>query len=369
MKKQHYLIILLAFIIAYLAIYFIFFKKRHEAAPISVAVATVIQKNVEVTYQTIGTVQAYSSVEMKSMVTGPLIQIGFKEGDIVNQGQVLFVIDPRSYRAVLDQAKATLARDVATMNNDQEIVKRNTPLVQKGFLDKQNFDTLNATAKSMAATVAADQAAVETAQVNLDFTQIRAPISGKTGNIALKLGSIIKANDTLALVSINQINPIYVVFSVPQNKLTHIQQQQKIAPLSITAIINNSVTEKGTLTFIDNTVDAATGTIQLKATFDNVDHLLWPGQYVTAIIPLEKIENAITVPSLAVQTAQKGFYVYVIDADSIAHLRYVTIGSVVNEETVIEKGLQPGEKVVTSGTLRLIEGAPVNVIPDAAHAK
>lgn len=360
MKRKHLIYILSGCIALYLIVHF-FPSGKKAQGEVVVSVSPVIQKDVLVNLQTIGTVQAYSSVDIKSMVTGPLLSTGFKEGEVVEQDQVLFVIDPRQFQASLDQAKAALARDQATLANTQLQVERNTPLLKKGFIAKQDYDTLVANAKSAAATVQADQAAVENAEVQLGYTTIRAPIPGKTGNILLKPGSVIKANDTGALVTINQINPIYVSFSVPQTKLTSIQENMRTGSVPVKAILNNNQIETGALTFVDNTVDVATGTIQLKATFPNKSRRLWPGQYVTVDVPIENIKQALLIPTLALLAGQKGFYVYVVDQDSVVHFRLVTPGPTVENQTVIEQGLKAGERVITAGQLRVKEGTRVDI--------
>ncbi|RDI37208.1 efflux RND transporter periplasmic adaptor subunit [Aquicella lusitana] len=358
-QKLTYIYIAAGLIFLLLIYYFFFTGHEKQQTEVNVSVSPVIQKDVEVNIQTIGTVQAYATVDIKSMVTGPLLKTGFKEGDVVEENQLLFQIDPRQFAASLNQAKATLARDQATLANAELQVKRNAPLLKRGFVARQDYDTLLANAKSAAATVKADEAAVENAQLQLDYTTVRAPIPGKTGNILLKPGSVIKANDTTPLVTINQINPIYVSFAVPQNKLPALQKRLQSGPLQVKTILNDGHIERGEVTFVDNTVDTTTGTIQLKATFANENRRLWPGQYVTVDLPIEHLQNALLVPSLALLTGQKGFYVYVIDASSIAHIRAVTPGSTVNNQTIIEHGLKKGEKVVTAGQLRLKEGTPV----------
>ncbi|TAK74972.1 MAG: efflux RND transporter periplasmic adaptor subunit [Gammaproteobacteria bacterium] len=359
MKKRP-LIYVISLILGLYLIGHIFFPTRtNPQGTVSVAVSPVEQKDVTVTLQTIGTVQAYSSVEIKSMVTGPLVNTGFKEGDVVEQNQVLFQIDQRPFVASLNQAEANLARDQATLNNVRLQVKRNTPLLGKGYIAKQDYDTLVANEESAEATVKADQAAVENAQLQLSYTTIRAPMVAKTGNIMLKPGSVIKANDTNELVTLNQINPIYVAFSVPQNRLLGIQQNMQKGPVAVKALVNGQEIEQGTLTFVDNAVDAATGSIQLKATYPNKQRLLWPGEYVTVDLPAEQISHALLIPSSALLTGQKGFYVYVIDKDNVAHMRDVTPGPVLDNMTVIEKGLQASEQVAASGQLRLKEGIVV----------
>ena len=322
-------------VVSYLIFHFFFTSNKKPAFIANVSVSPVVQQNVEVNLQTIGTVQAYSSIGVKSMVTGTLLSTGFKEGEVVAESQTLFQVDQREFIASLNQAKATLARDQAILMNNELQVKRNTPLLKKGFISKQDYDTLIANAKSAAATVQADEAAVQNAALQLEYTTIRAPIPGTTGNVSLKPGSLIKANDSDALVTINQINPIYVSFSLPQNKLTTVQKNLQRGLVNVKAILNTGDIEKGNLTFIDNSVDTTTGTIQLKATFANKLQRLWPGQYVTVDFPVEYIERAILIPSLALLAGQKGFYVYTIDDHSVAHMRIVTPGAVVNNQTVI----------------------------------
>lgn len=330
---------------------------------VAVSVKPVKQQNVIVQFQTIGNVQPFATVDVKSMVTGQLVRVGFKEGDLVEKGQILFEIDRRPFQAAYDQANANLMRDEATLMNNKLQVERNAPLLKKAYVSKQDFDTLNATAKAAQATVNADKAAVDNAQLQLDYSLIRAPISGKTGSISLKLGSVIKANDTTALVTINQITPIYVTFSISQDKLPVIQTNLQQGNDSVSAVIANTTTETGKITFVDNTVAANTGTILLKATFQNANQMLWPGQFVNVNLPLEHYSNAILVPTLAVMTAQDGFYVIVVDDQSIAHIRSVKPGSTVDDKTIILDGLKPGEKVIVSGQLRVTDGMQVKVVP------
>lgn len=345
----------------FLIVHFFYSNAQKPTPLVNVSISTVNVKDVTINLQTIGTVQAYSSVDVKSMVTGPLDHTGFKEGDLVEQNQILFSIDQRPFKAALEQAKANLARDLATHNNASALVKRNAMLVQKGFVSKQDYDTLLTNEKSIAATVKADEAAMENANLQLSYATIRAPISGKTGNILLKTGSLIKANDTMALVTINQINPINVVFSIPQNHLLNIQKNSKQEQVPVKAIISGDKVDTGTLSFIDNNVNVATGTIQLKATFPNKDRFLWPGQYVTVDLPVEHIQHAVLIPSLALLTGQKGFYVFVVDDSFVVKMRTVTPGAAVGNETVILEGLKPGERVVTAGQLRLQEGMKVKI--------
>lgn len=340
------------------------FLSKSEPPKPMVAVTTkpVVQKNVTVEFQTIGNVQPFATVDVKSMVTGQLVRVGFTEGDMVQKGQILFEIDQRPFQAALDQAKANLMRDEATLANNQLQVQRNAPLLKKAYVSKQDFDTLNAIAKAAQATVGADKAAVDNAQLQLDYAMIKAPITGKTGSISLKLGSVIKANDTTALVTINQITPIYVTFSVSQDKLPVIQSNLLQGFDQVTAVIANVPSEIGKITFVDNAVAATTGTILLKATFENSKQALWPGQYVNVKVPLEHYDNAALVPTLALMTGQDGFYVLVVDDQEIAHLRYVKPGPAIDNQTIILSGVKPGEQVIVAGQLRVSDGMQVKVV-------
>jgi len=361
--KKKPIIVTVILLLGILLIWHLFFSAAAPKTPlITVSVQPVKQKSVTVLFDAIGNVQAYSSVDVKSMITGQLVKVGFKEGEMVQQGQILFQIDPRPFQAALDQANANLMRDEATLANNNLQVERNAPLLKKAFVSKQDFDTLRANAKATAATVNADKAAVETARVQLDYATIKAPITGKTGSISLKLGSLIKANDTTPLVTINQISPIYVTFSLSQDKLPVVQSNLEKGFDSVSALITNTKTESGKITFIDNAVAVNTGTILLKATFQNQQQTLWPGQYVNVKVPLEHYDNALLVPTLAVMTAQQGFYVFVVDDQDVAHIRTVTTGTTIDDQTVITQGLVSGEKVVVAGQLRLTDGAKVRIV-------
>lgn len=342
--------------------HYIFGAKEPPKPMVAVTIKSAIEKNVVVTFQTIGNVEPFATVDVKSMVTGQLVRVGFKEGEMVEKNQVLFEIDQRPFQAALDQANANLLRDQATLANNKLQVERNAPLLKKAYVSKQDFDTLNAIAKSAQATVNADKAAVANAQLQLDYALIRAPISGKTGSISLKLGSVIKANDTTALVTINQITPIYVNFSISQDKLPVIQSNLQQGKNEVSAIIANTTKEVGNITFVDNAVAANTGTILLKATFQNAKQMLWPGQFVNVNVPLEHYTNAVLVPTLALMTAQDGFYVIVVDDQDIAHLRYVKPGAAIDDQTIILDGLKAGEKVIIAGQLRVTDGMQVKVV-------
>ncbi|QLH43276.1 MAG: efflux RND transporter periplasmic adaptor subunit [Coxiellaceae bacterium] len=317
--------------------------------------------------QAVGTVQAYSTVSIVPQVSGELISVGFKQGDLVQQGQLLFQIDPKPYQAQLDQVEANLQRDQAQLDNARTLVERNQKLVPKGYISRSDFDQLVSNEKALMGTIKADQAAVETAKLQLGYATIRAPIAGRTGNLLVHPGNIVTANNANEpLVVINQIEPIYVAFSVPEQRMLAIQREYSSSQsMPVTAIIDSkegSVEVKGDLSFIDNTVDATTGTIQLKATFANADHLLWPGRFVTVKLPVTPIANALLVPTQAIQAGQQGSFIYVLGPENKAVYRPVTLGPVIDDNTVVIQGVKLGEQVITTGQFNLAEGVVVQVV-------
>jgi membrane fusion protein, multidrug efflux system len=338
--------------------------------PVPVTAAAVIQKSVPVQISAIGNVEAYSTVSVKSQIGGELIRVHFKEGQDVKKGDLLFTIDPRPYEAALKQAEANLAKDAAQLENAREDVRRYAELVKKGYVAQQQYDQVRTNAAAFEATVNADKAFVENARLQLKYCFIYAPVTGRTGNLMANQGNLIKANADTSMIVINQIQPIYVTFSVPEQNLSEIKKYIATGNLKIEAFLSKEdmKPEQGVLTFIDNAVDLATGTIKLKGTFANTGKKLWPGQFVTAILTLTSQPNALVVPSQSVQSGQKGQYVFIIKNDLTIEDRPVNVGMTLNTETVIEKGLQSGEKVVTDGQLRLVPGAKVQ-IKDKAEGK
>jgi len=330
---------------------------------VPVTAAAVIQKTVPVQINTIGNVEAYSTVSVKSQIGGILDHVHFREGQDVNKGALLFTIDPRPYEAALKQAEANLAKDAAQLENAREEVRRYAELVKKGYVAQEQYDQIRTNAAAFEATVNADKAVVENARLQLKYCYIYSPFNGRTGNLLSHQGNLIKANADNPMVIINQIQPIYVTFSVPEQYLAEIKKYMSGGKILVKVFITTEKDnpEEGVLTFVDNTVDAATGTIKLKATFTNNKKRLWPGQFVDVVIVLTTQPNAIVVPSQSVQTGQKGQYVFVIKDDLTVEDRFVTAGGTLNSETVIEKGLQAGEKVVTDGQLRLVPGAKVQL--------
>ncbi len=329
---------------------------------VPVTVASVIEKSVPVEVTTIGNGEAYTTVNVKSQVDGILQQAYFHEGQDVKKGDVLFTIDPRPFQATLTQYQANLAKDEAQLKNAQEQLQRNEQLYRDGIISKDQYDTFRTNAATLEAVVQADRAAIENAQIQLGYCTIRAPIDGRTGAVMVQPGNLVKNND-VTLVTINQISPLYVVFSVPEQYLPEIKREQAQRPLRVEAVIPQDPghPEWGELTFVNNTVDAATGTIQLKGAFRNTRKRLWPGQFVNVVLVLASQPHAIVVPSQAVQTGQQGHYVYVVKEDRTVQLVPVVPGPTLNGETVIAKGLAPGQTVVTDGQLRLFPGAKIEV--------
>lgn len=335
---------------------------KPASAPIPVIVGAATQKTVPVQLRAIGNVQAYSTVTVKSKVGGELVRVHFTEGQDVKKGDLLFTIDPRPYEAALKQAEANLGRDLAQAKNAQEDARRYEFLIQKGVVARQQYDKFRTDADALEATVLADRAAVENAKIQLGYCSIHSPIDGRTGSLIVQQGNIIKAED-INLVVINQIIPINVAFSVPEQFLPEIKKYMASGKLQVEALIpmNEARPERGVITFIDNAVDSSTGTIRLKGTFGNREKDLWPGQFVNVVLTLTTEPNAIVIPSQAVQTGQEGQYVFVVKQDLTVESRPVVAGRTVNNETVIQKGLQVNEKVVTDGQLRLYPGAKVEI--------
>jgi multidrug efflux system membrane fusion protein len=324
--------------------------------------ALAVQKDVPVQLRAIGTAEAYSAVSVKTMVNGQIVKVGFREGQDVKKGDLIFVIDPRPYEAALMTAEANLARNLALKENAEKDVKRYVYLIEKDLVPKQQFDQVVSNAAALAAAVNADNAVVENTRVQLSYCFIRSPIDGRTGTLFIKEGNVVKANDS-TLVTINQVNPIYVTFSIPEQYLAGIRKYREARTLRVEAVIPGQEDQpaRGALTFISNAVDNATGTIQLKGTFPNEDRRLWPGQFVNVMLTLATKPNAVLVPASAVQTGQSGQYIFIVKPDLTVESRPVAAGETIGDETVIEKGVRAGESVVTDGQLRLVPGARVEI--------
>ena len=338
-----------------------------KSAPVTIGIA--IKKNVPVVLKAIGTVEPYNTVSVRARVAGEITQIAFKEGQDVAQGDLLFTIDPRPYQAALEGALADLDRDNARLKSAKEDVRRYAELIKKDYVTSQTYDQMVANADALKATVAADQAAVESARISLDYCTVRAPITGRTGKLLVKLGNVIKADDQ-PVITINQIMPINVSFSVPEEYLAEIQGYAAEGTLGVEAAFPNRTERnfQGDLSFINNTVDGSTGTILLKATFPNPDKALWPGQFVNVTLRIATSQRAVVVPSQAVQRGQQGDYVFVVKADMTVESRVIQLGQGIDGETVVRKGLEAGERVVTDGQLRLFPGAKVALMDQPASS-
>jgi len=339
-------------------------KKATPQLAVPVIVTAAMEKNVPVTLKAIGSVEAYNTVSIRARIGGALTRVAFKEGQDVKQGDLLFVIDPRPYQNALQAVLAALARDRAQAANAEADARRYAELIQKGYVARQQYDQVATTAEALKATVQSDEAAVEIARLNLQYCNILAPISGRTGNLMVHQGDQIKADD-IAMVVINQITPINASFSIPEQSLPEIRKYASAGSLTVEASFPNDTGKptKGELTFINNTVDLSTRTILLKATFPNTDKRLWPGQFVNVNLTLTTRSHAVVIPTQALQAGQQGPFVFVIKPDLTAESRPITPGQESNGETLIEKGLQAGEKVVTDGQLRLVPGARVEIRP------
>lgn len=330
---------------------------------VTVIVGTVEQKTVPVQLTAIGNVEAVSTIQVKSQIGGILHKVHFREGQDVAKGSLLFTIDPRQYEAQVKQAEANLAKDKAQMENAREEARRYEELVKKGYVAKEQYEQYRTNAAALEATVNADMAMVENANLQLKYCYIYSPITGRTGNLIAAEGNLIKASADTAMVVINQIQPIYVTFSLPEQNLPEIKKYMAQGKITVGAYMSkdDKSPEQGTLTFVDNTVDPTTGTIKLKATFQNAQKKLWPGQFVNVAMTLTTQPNALLVPTSAIQTGQSGQFVFVVKNDNTVESRPVAAGRAIDDETVVDKGVTPGEKVVTDGQLRLVPGAKVEI--------
>ena len=338
-------------------------KTGPPPATVPVLVAEVKAQTVPVALRQIGNVEPYSTVNIKSRIAGQLVKVNFQEGQDVKQGDLIFVIDPRPYEGALRQAKANLERDKALAGKAQSDLTRYAELIRKQFVSQQDYEQAKASAESLAATVHADEVAVGNAELNLSYCYIKAPITGRTGNLLANEGNMIKENADTAMVVINQIQPIYVTFSLPEQNLPTLKKFLAEKQIEVEAVIPTDPQHPvvGVLTFINNTVDQATGTIQCKATYDNADKRLWPGLFVNVVVKLTEEPDVILVPSQAIQSGQEGQFVWVIKPDLTAEIRPVETERSLNSEVVVNKGLQSGERVVIDGQIRLVKDARVEI--------
>jgi multidrug efflux system membrane fusion protein len=332
-----------------------------EAIPVLVATAT--QKSIPVQIHAVGNVEAYSTVSIKSQVTGVLMKAHFREGQDVKEGQLLFTIDPRPLEATLKQAEATLARDTAQLQNAREQARRYADLVKKQYVSQEQYDKIRADADAAEAVVQADQAIVENAKVQLSYCYIYSPLDGQVGSLLVNEGNLVRVNDGTPLVVINQLTPVNVTFSVPEQNLLDIKRHGASGSLKVNAAFpaDEGHPEEGRLAFIDNAVDRSTGTIKLKAEFSNKERRLWPGQFVNVALTLSTQADAIVIPSEAVQVGPDGQQVFVVKPDKRVEVRPVTVARTNEGEAVIAKGVQAGEQVVREGQFLLGPGTRVDI--------
>ena len=395
---------LLGLVIVILLLWHFFGDKSNKAAnrpprevvPVEMAAAT--QMDVPVQIKSIGNIEPLSTISVRSQIEGTLQEVRFTPGQEVKKGDLLFVIDPRPLQAALSQAVANLAkamaavsqgrnvvaRDQATATNSRIIAKRDAQLIEGGVISREEYDNAVSKAEADEATVRADQSSVSTleaaaqaeqanvnnARVQLSYTSIRAPLSGKTGNLVTTAGNLIRANDTTPMVTITEAAPVYVTFSVPEQDLLRIRQYAHSGDFKTEVSIPGdeaNAPQQGKLSLVDNTVDTTTGTIRLKATLENSDRKLYPGLFVNVVLTLGLQREAVVVPSQAVQIGQDNSYVYVVKPDMTAEVRNVKTGTSFNNMTVIEEGIKPGEQVVTDGQLKLVPG--VTVQPKTAQPR
>ncbi len=330
--------------------------------PALVITAPATLANIPVLIKAIGNMEASESVAIRTQISGELTKVAFREGQDVQKGAPLFQFDPRSYTAALAKAEASLSRNRTILNNARKDYERYSQLVKDGIVTQEQAEGYRTRAESAVADVAADQAAVESARTQLSFCTITAPISGRLGVLAVDRGNVVKANDTI-LVTINKLAPINASFTITEKDLTAVKRQMAAGRVSVTAEVpgTSGLRETGVVTFVDNSIDPATGTIRIKGSFDNSKKLLWPGQFVNLSITMAVLNNAVVVPSQAVQTGQNGQFVFVVTKDGTAEIRPVGTGPVSQGVTVVEKGLQAGEQVVIDGQMRVIPGGKVEI--------
>jgi len=337
-------------------------KKQVVQPPVPVLVAKAESREAPVTERTIGNVEAYSTVQVKPQIEGQLLRAGFTEGQDVKKGDLLFEIDPRPFEAVVRKAEADGARNQAELEHAKAEADRVSKLFEQGLNSKDEYEVARTSANALEAAVRADRATVENAKLLLEYCTIRSPIDGRTGSLMVHAGNVVKARES-TLVTITQIIPIYVTFSIREQYVADLRKYMAAGPLTVQTILPGGEEHpvEGKLTFIDNTVDEGTGTIRLKATFENTEKRLWPGQFVEVSLTLTLQPRAVVVPSQAVQTSQRGQFVFVVQKDFKVEMRPVTAGRIIGDDIVVEKGLEPGETVVTDGQMRLVPGAVVEV--------
>lgn len=343
-----------------------------QVPPVPVVTDIAATKDMPVLVRGIGTVQAYETVAVKTRVDGQIVKVAFTEGQYVKAGDLLFGIDRAPYQAALDHANAAKQRDEAQLAGAKLDLERYGKLIGQGYQSRQSFDQQQATVAALTATIALDQATIDTAKVNLDYTEIRAPIDGRTGQRLVDVGNVLAANQPVPLVNITQIKPIFVNFTVPQDVADSIRHAQAAAPLTVMAFASDDKTQlsQGKLTLIDNQIDAATGTLRLKATFENADERLWPGEFVNVRLVIDVRVGAVTVPERAIMQGPEGYYAYTVNPDNTVQRHSIEVASMQDGVAVVAHGLASGDKVVVDGQYRLSEGSRVktDTAPPAGQA-
>jgi multidrug efflux system membrane fusion protein len=345
-------------------------RKAGKGPPaVPVTVAPVTQETVPIRLQAIGNVEAYSTVALKARVDGQIVEVNFREGAPVKKGDILFRIDPRPYEAALRQAEANALRDVAARNQARSQDRRYQDLLEKNFVSKEAYAQIRTNAETAEAVAKASQAALENARLNLEYCTIRSPLDGYVGKVLLQAGNLVKANDVSPLVVINQVRPIYVNFALPEQNLPEVRRFQAMSKLAVDALSSDPQQQptQGQLIFIDNAVDPSTGTIRLRAQFENADAALWPGQFVNVSVRLYEQADALIVPAQAVQTGPEGQYVYVVGDDLLADLRRIKVQRIDGERAIVVSGLAKGDRVVTRGQLRLGPKTKVQIAKPASE--
>jgi membrane fusion protein, multidrug efflux system len=334
-------------------------QKAAARPAIRVAVAPVEKTDFPVYLTGLGTVQGFNTVQVRTRVDGQIDKVAFQEGQLVNQGDLLVEIDPRPFQAALDQAKAKKSQDEANLANANLDLQRFTKLGE--FATRQQTDTQRSTVAQLTAQLAADDAAIANAQTQLDYTQVKSPISGVAGLRLVDIGNIVNAATQTGIVTIAQVEPIAVIFTAPEGQLPYISEGQKVAPLKVTAFTTDGKKPlaDGTLAVINNQVDTTSGTIRLKAVFENKDHTLWPGQSVSTRLLAKTLKDATVVPDDAIQHSTKGLYAYVVNQDSKAEVRTVKVSQSIDGRSVVTEGLTPGEQVITGGQFKVQPGSLV----------
>jgi multidrug efflux system membrane fusion protein len=342
---------------------------KNDAVPVRISDVEV--RDAPTTLNTIGTVQAYSSVLVRTRVDGQLDRVMFTEGQDVYRGDLLAQLDPRPFEAQLRAAQAQKDKDAAQLANVEHDLERFSSLAHSGAVPVQTLDTTRAQVNQLKATVGVDQAQVDTARLQLDYATIRAPLDGRTGARLVDAGNMVHATDTNGLVLITQVHPINVSFTLPQDILPVLLAQQRKAALRVAALSRDASQrlDEGTLTLIDNQIDPTTGTIHCKAIFDNTADLLWPGEFVALRVILDVHRDALTIPATAVQSGADGSYVFVVKANGTVDLRHVDVASTEMDRSVIAHGLSAGERVVIEGQYKLESGTPVRAVERAKDAQ